>query len=452
MRESKKNKYIKNKSASKKYISIVCIIVAAYLVFAAAGVFVFGKINGNNAEPVIDSTSKEPRETTLVNIDENTREQTNKRKINIAVFGVDEDGYRTDVIFAVSFDTETKKLSLVAVPRDTKVKMPTSMMQDMVDRGRSNFIPYQLGEKGVCKINEIHAYAGEGYRNKYSVWMLKELLDVDFDYYINVNIEGFKSIVDAVGGVEVTVEQRLQYYDPAADFRVDLYPGTQTLNGEKAEQLVRFRKGYAQQDLKRIQVQQDFLKALMRKIMNTDTLVSNMPALIKTFFKYVDTDLTLTDALKYVKYLKGINVDDIYNTTIPGTGGSYFTVDETALRSLIEDVFYDVEAETPDAEDNSQTEDKPSDSKNLIIEVANGGNVNGLAAKKQSMLKEKGYKAEYISTYDGDRTDETRIFVREEGIGDDLKALFPDSIIVVDNGSVVVNGTDIKIVLGLNEK
>ena len=104
MRESKKNKYIKNKSASKKYISIVCIIVAAYLVFAAAGVFVFGKINGNNAEPVIDSTSKEPRETTLVNIDENTREQTNKRKINIAVFGVDEDGYRTDVIFAVSFD------------------------------------------------------------------------------------------------------------------------------------------------------------------------------------------------------------------------------------------------------------------------------------------------------------------------------------------------------------
>lgn len=441
----------KKQSASKKYISIVCIIVAVYLIVASVGVFAYSRINGKNAEPVIDTTAKEPRENTLVNVNDDTREEKNDTKINVAAFGVDEDGYRTDVIFAVSFDTETKKISIVAVPRDTKVKMPEAMIQDMADRGRSNFIPYQLGQKGVCKINEIHAFAGEGYRNKYSVWMLEELLDVDFDYYINVNIEGFKSIVDAVGGVEVTIDQRLQYYDPAADFRVDLYPGRQVLDGEKAEQLVRFRKGYAQQDLKRIQVQQNFLKELMNKIMNTDTLVSNLPALIKTFFKYVDTDLTLTDALKYVKYLKEINTDNIYMTTIPGTGGSYFTVDEAKLRQLVEDVFYDVEEETPDDE-NSAAETEPSDSKDLIIEIANGGNVNGLAAKKQSYLKELGYKAEYISTYDGERTDKTRIFVREEGVGADIKELFEDSIIIVDNGSVIANGTDIKIVLGLNEK
>lgn len=321
----------------KKYISIVLIIVLAYVCVAGIGVFAYGKISKGDASDI--DKIKGDRENSVVSVDGDTRNEKNDRKINVACFGVDEDGYRTDVIFAASFDTVTKRISLVSVPRDTKVKMPAAMLEDMRARGRSSYIPYQLGEEGVCKINEIHAFAGDGYRNEYSVWILEELLDVDFDYYMNVNIEGFKSIVDAVGGVEFTVEQALYYYDPAVDFLIDVPAGTRTIYGKEAEGIVRFRKGYAQQDLQRIKVQQDFLKALLKKVLNTETLVSNIPALMKTFLKYVETDVTLTDILSYVKYLDGISVDNFYTTTIPGSGGSYFTVDTEGTKELVEQVF-----------------------------------------------------------------------------------------------------------------
>lgn len=89
----------------------------------------------------------------------------------------------------------------------------------------------------------------------------------------------------------------------------------------------------------------------------------------------------------------------------------------------------------------------------MIIEVANGGNTNGLAANKQEYLRGLGYNVEYISTFSGNRTDETRIFVREEGQGEDLRELFSGSVIIVDtDGTMIANGTDIKIILGLNQK
>ena len=435
----------------KKYISLVLVIVIAYMCVAGVAVFAYTKLTGPDKSGL--NSAMDNRENTLVSIDDETRNKKNDTKINVAMFGVDEDGFRTDVMFAASFDTETKQISLVAVPRDTKVKMPAAMIEDLKARGRDFYIPDYTGVEGVCKINEVHAFAGDGYRNEYSVWIMEELLDVDFDYFVNVNVEGFKSIVDAVGGVEVTVEKDLYYYDPAADFLIDLKAGKQVLNGEKAEMLVRFRKGYAQQDLQRIQVQQNFLKALMKKVLNTETLVSNIPALLKTFFKYVETDLTFTDALGYVKYLEGISVDNFYTATIPGEGGNFFIPDTEGLRKMVEDVFYDVEAKEEVAEPPVVEETKVKDSKDLIIEVANGGVTNGLAAKKQEYLRELGYKAEYISTYTGEKTDETRIFVREEGQGEDLKELFESAIIIVDvNNTMIGTGTDVKIILGLLQK
>lgn len=454
---SGKNKHKKKRRGNglfKKYISIVLIIVLVYTCVAGIAVFAYTKLSGPDTANIQDAMDN--RENTLVSVDDETRHAQNDRKINIAMFGVDEDGFRTDVIFAASFDTETRQISLVAVPRDTKVKMPAAMIEDLEARGREFYIPDYTGTRGVCKINEVHAFAGDGYRNEYSVWILEELLDIDFDYFVNVNIEGFKSIVDAVGGVEVTIEKDLYYYDPAADFLIDLKAGTQVLNGEKAEMLVRFRKGYNQQDLDRIKVQQNFLKALMKKVLNTETLVSNIPALIKTFFKYVETDLTLTDALGYVKYLEGISVENLNTATIPGEGGSFFNPDTEAMRKMIEDVFYDVEAEEePVVETPDIQEPEPKDSKDLVIEVLNGGDINGLAANKQEYLRGLGYKVEYIGNFEGDRIDETRIFVREEGVGADLKELFEDSVIIVDtNGNVLKEGSDVNIiiVLGLKQK
>ena len=116
-------------------------------------------------------------------------------------------------------------------------------------------------------------------------------------------------------------------------------PGLQHLDGDKAEQLVRFRSGYIQKDLKRIQVQQDFLKELFKKVKNSSVLLKSMPSLLTTCFKYVDTDFNLLNAIEYSKYINDINFENISMETIPGEGGSYFDIDEEGTKEVVQRVF-----------------------------------------------------------------------------------------------------------------
>lgn len=273
-------------------------------------------------------------------------------KINVAILGVDVDGLRSDVNFVLSFDEDTKEINVVSIPRDTRVTMTSEMIKSLEDRDRENFIPYSNNVRGVCKLNEVHAYAGEGYRNEFTVMMLEDLLGIDIDYFVKINTSAFRRIVDTIGGIEYDVPQRLYYVDPYQDLYIDLRPGLQHLDGDKAEQLVRYREGYAQKDLARINVQQDFMKALIEKITNTQTILDNFPELMKTVFDCVETDVSFVDALKYVKYLKDIKIYNVSMTTVPGEpetigGISYFEVEDEQMESLINEVFYNISPYKP---------------------------------------------------------------------------------------------------------
>ena len=78
-----------------------------------------------------------------------------------------------------------------------------------------------------------------------------------------VNLEAFRETVDLVGGVEFDVPQDMYYQDPTQNLHIDLKAGKQLLDGEKAMELVRFRKGYASQDIQRTKVQQEFLNDMI---------------------------------------------------------------------------------------------------------------------------------------------------------------------------------------------
>ncbi len=272
--------------------------------------------------------------------------------VNVAVFGVDKEGFRTDVNFIVSFHEDTKELHFVSVPRDTRVVMTEEMLKSLEERKK--FIPYRNNVKGQCKLNEVHAYAGDGYRDEFSVTMLEDLLGIEIDYFVKIDLDAFHDIVDAVGGVDMEVEQRLYYSDPVQGLYIDLQPGYQHLDGDKAEQLVRFRESYAQKDLKRIQVQQDFMKALLEKVSSTSTILENLPSIAKVLFECVETDATLKDILKYVKYVKDIDVSSITMETIPGTGGSYFDHDEEGTKELVDRVFYGIVKEEEQTEESDE--------------------------------------------------------------------------------------------------
>lgn len=271
--------------------------------------------------------------------------------LNIALLGTDGDGFRTDVNIVASLNLTTKEVHLISVPRDTRVVMTDDMIAYLEKNDRT--IPQANGVYGQCKLTEVHAYAGEGNRSTFTVAMLEEILGIDIDYYVKVDLDAFKDIVDAVGGVEFDVQERLYYSDPAQGLYIDLYPGPQVLDGEKAEMLVRFREGYA---LKRIEVQQEFLKAFIAQVCSSDKIMSNLDSYIKIFMEKVESDMPVATALKYAGYIKEIDPAAITTDTIPGEGGAYFDMDEEGTKELVDYWIYGKEPPAYMTDDGTETD------------------------------------------------------------------------------------------------
>lgn len=274
--------------------------------------------------------------------------------LNIALLGTDGDGFRTDVNIVASLNLTTKEVHLISVPRDTRVVMTDDMIAYLEKNDRT--IPQANGVYGQCKLTEVHAYAGEGNRSTFTVAMLEEILGIDIVYYVKVDLDAFKDIVDAVGGVEFDVQERLYYSDPAQGLYIDLYPGPQVLDGEKAEMLVRFREGYAQKDLKRIEVQQEFLKAFISQVCSSDKIMSNLDSYIKIFMEKVESDMPVATALKYAGYIKEIDPAAITTDTIPGEGGAYFDMDEEGTKELVDYRIYGKEPPAYMTDDGTETD------------------------------------------------------------------------------------------------
>lgn len=356
-------------------------------------------------------------------------------KMNVAVFGVDKDGTRTDVAFVVHYDSAQESLSLISIPRDTRVSV-CDEVEDLL--GKSY---------GVMKFNAVHAIGGEKYGPQAAVLQLEDLLGISIDHYVKVDFDALVEIVDAVGGVEVDVPQDMKWdMSDTGDIKIDLKKGLQTLDGNKALQLVRFRKGYANGDVGRIQVQQMFLKALAEKVLSTESIVKNLGDYIKVMYKHVDTDVSLTDALKYANYITKIDMSKITMETLPGVGQyvggvSYFIHDPDATQEMVDRIFYSVAPVV--------NEDGFIDSKSLLIEVSNGGNVTGLAGRYTEMLSQEGYRLTDPTTYNGEQLNYTRIQVKTQGAGKDLVKYFDNA--KVEQAPSDMGSADIRIILGTNE-
>ena len=451
------NKGLKNKKLRNLFIRIVVIIVVAFLVVAA----VFGSRLIGARRRALENISAQSDDITgkILVVDPETGEEkyvdvpAEETKINIAVFGTDTDGFRTDVVFILSYDTYNNKLALISIPRDTRVVMPEEVIESIEERGGS--IPYNENEKGACKFNEVHAYAGKGYRNEFSVKTLESFLGIRIDGYINVSLVGFRNIVDAFGGVDMEVEGRLYYVDPYQDLYIDLYPGYQHLDGAHAEMLVRYREGYAAKDLKRIQVQQTFMRELMAKVMNTQNLMDKLPSIVYNLFKYVDTDLSIEKFVEYGSYMQNLSINDVYMETIPGEGGAFFWADEEGVDELVQRVFYshnitgeEVIQEEETAEEGPAPVVIPDGA--ARIEISNGSGKKGLGASEKGFIESKGYYVSFISTYTGETTQRTRIIYGSDQFADDAEALtqYYDSVEVINDRKMLSTGTDIRIILG----
>ena len=426
---SKKKKKVKKTGRLIKLFVVFMILVGA-VVWGAD--FIYSKFYGNNKNNNQTSSNEN-------NNDNNAEEKKDKLDINVAVFGVDKDETRTDVMFVVHFDSELKKISMVSIPRDSKVEVAPAVKRIYDENERYYQSP--------TKINAIHAYGGEKGVDC-AILQLEDLLDIQIDHYVKFDMDAVVEFVDAFGGVDFYVPQDM-YWDmrDTGDILIDLDEGMQHIDGEKALQLLRFRHGYAQQDIERIETQQAFMNALFEKVTNTENIVKNLPNILTTVMKYLKTDIGITEALKYLKYIDEAKESSITMETLPGVGEPvYYVLDDEGVEEVADKVFRNI---IPESEE--EVTEIPYESKNLKIEISNGGNTNGLAGEKKDMLEKIGYNVSAVSTYNGEKTNNTRIIVKQEGVAQDLIQYFTNAEIIVDD-SLIGNEYDIKIILGIDEK
>lgn len=375
---------------------------------------------------------------------EDDRKQRGEINKTIAVFGVDKDETRTDVVFAVNFNSITNKVKVINIPRDTKVVWS--------ERQRSKLKQLVGYEINVSKLNEMSAYAdirnNSGNIRDITINEIENILTVPIDNYVIINIEAFNKIVDAIDGVEVDVPQRMLYHDYSQDLHIDLQPGFQKVYGKDAEGLVRYRYGYAEGDVGRIRTQQLFLQAFAKKVMSP-AIMNNLPKIVTSLFSYVKTDVSLTEILfTYLPLLSEFDLNNLEFHTLPGEGAdyegpSYFYIDQDELSELIKDVFYDTTI--ADAVEDDEAQQVVIDQE-VSIEIYNAAGVKGLAGTLKDTLKKRGYNVARIDNYTDTDVEESVIYAKDKTKANQFLEYLEEATIIEDSSLE----NDIKIVIGKN--
>ncbi len=258
-------------------------------------------------KPFVDSTVPFDKNTSNDNADPNNQGSSGKDELkgeiyNFLILGLDEESYLTDVIMVVSFNVTEHSVNIVQIPRDT-----------YIDGHTANY-----AYKRFWLANNYDKSAGLSG----AVDLLQKNLCIKIHYYALMELEGFRNIVDAIGGVDMYVPHDLYYRDDAQNLLINLKKGQQTLNGYKAEQFVRYRAGYAMADIARTNAQKLFMSAFFKQLKNNFN-IGTVKALTEQIIKYVYTDISPLDAAYFAKETLSVDPEKIRMATMPG-GGSYF--------------------------------------------------------------------------------------------------------------------------------
>ncbi|OPX88056.1 MAG: putative transcriptional regulator YwtF [Pelotomaculum sp. PtaB.Bin104] len=246
-----------------------------------------------------------------------------QERVNVLLLGVDaregETTARTDSIILASIDQKSKQMSLLSIPRDTRVNIPGH---------------------GYDKINSASVYGGP----ELSMKVASELLGIPVKNYVLVNFSGFKDIVDALGGVTLDVEQNMYHWDPEdkGAYQINLKKGVQRLDGDKALQYVRYRD-YVMGDIDRTKYQQKFLVALAKEMLQPST-IPKLPKLVTEINRYVKTNLSASYLYTLASAARNLENGNIVTQTLPGrpvniNGGSYWGVNPSEARQVVTKLF-----------------------------------------------------------------------------------------------------------------
>lgn len=300
----------KRRSSSKRIVAVIIFIVLAAIA-AFAAYIAFYKPDTGGSDTFVEYVTDE-----FGNRVEVSHEyEQSEGKYNILLLGQDREAMLTDVFMLINIDENAGKMSILQIPRDTYVTSTDGIPV------RSNKINELFSDHYGSRVRNGES-ADDAYKG--ALEDVKELIEKNLCVRINfsaiMDLDGFRGIVDAVGGVEMNVPQALTYNDPDQNLYISIPAGYQTLDGELAEKFVRFRDDYSQGDLGRVNAQKTFMVAFFSKVKNSLSLTN--PGLISSVAKEillnVVTDMNLADAVYFGKSFLSMDLSSVTMQTLPG--------------------------------------------------------------------------------------------------------------------------------------
>ena len=406
-----------NKKKSKKYTVLKTLLILILIaILAFVGYFVYGTIkNGGGTQGLISTVMGQTQE-----------EIENLEPFSALLLGSSQN--MTDTIMIFKYNPQTQNAYLISIPRDT-------FIGDDKNSARA-----------ADKINSV-------YQGKYpekTLEAVNKVTGLNLEYYVLVDTEALKALVDAIGGVYFDVPIDMKYTDKNQGLYIDLKAGYQLLDGDKAEQVVRFRHNqdgttysyeYGNNDTGRMKTQRNFLKAVIKQTLTPSNIV-NIGKFIDIAQTYVKTNIPMDVLKQYIAPAVNFSVDDLETGTIPGVnekcnGVWIFVANKTKTKTYL-------------AEMNNKLagidEISEEELANLKIEILNGSGSSSKLKEVKEILTNAGFKITNTSTTNS--TEKTTIINKSEI----NESILTSIQILLETGTVSSSTTegeiDITIILG----
>ena len=389
-----KNKKPKKKMSAFKKVVLVLLLI----ILIAGGVFAYKwHKNGGGLSGML---------ATVVGHDENTKKSLGEFQVLIMGVSTDQTGVDlTDTIMVASYDPNKQDAVLLSIPRDSYTgSNPKKATADK-------------------KINALYNITKDPEETLDAV---NELTGLDIQYYAVVKTEALIELVDAIGPIEYNVPIDMDYDDVTQDLHIHLKAGVQEIDGEKAEQLLRFRHNndgtsypseYGDNDIGRMRTQREFITAVVEQTVKLEN-ITKLGSILDIANRNLITNINFNTLKDYLPYAVEFSTENLKTASLPGSvpdlrqtnNVSIFVVDEEETEQLVQELFYPEQLEE---EQNANTTNETSTSTNstnttsssktktksdIKIEVLNGSGSSKTLQNVIDDLKQKGYNVSKTGT------------------------------------------------------
>lgn len=311
----------KKANKKKKHIGLKIFIIILIILGICGGLFAkrVHDLDGNWLAALLGHNKD-----TLKNLD----------KLEVLIMG--ESTGSSDTMIVCSYDPKTQQASMLSIPRDTFIGENTN-------RAKAG--------------NKLNSFYSNGSTPEKTMEAINEVTGLNISKYVLIDTKALKELVDIIGEVEFDVPINMDYDDDSQQLYIHLQKGIQKLNGDKVEQLVRFRHNnngstypyeYGIEDYGRMRTQRELIKTILKQTVQLKN-VKEIGKIMDLVEKYIQTNMNFSELKNYIPYIVNMNIDNIQTEQLPGeskvlNGIWFFLNDKKETEEVVNRLFRNTES------------------------------------------------------------------------------------------------------------